>query len=238
VHLFTVGHSTRTLQKLISLLKEHGVQVLVDVRRWPSSKRNPQYNRGELQRSLETEGIEYVWLGEELGGYRREGLGEESPNKAWRGVQKLRRPHPYQRVPERSRKTPELRGKADGCHHVLRKVLLALPPQNNLRLPKSQRAQSHPHHREGRSKRTQTHRLRQDRKRKTNLPPRTLKHQGKNPELNMDTPSFTAPTLPPARVGLKDNRKRTVSPPPNLPRGAVIPRCELAYFFLLLYLLN
>ncbi len=83
MHLFTVGHSTRTLQKLISLLKEHGVQVLVDVRRWPSSKRNPQYNRGELQRSLETEGIEYVWLGEELGGYRREGLGEESPNKGW-----------------------------------------------------------------------------------------------------------------------------------------------------------
>lgn len=83
MHLFTVGHSTRTFQELFRLLEEEGIQVLVDVRRWPGSKRHPQFNREELRGSLESEGIEYVWLGEELGGYRREGLGEESPNKAW-----------------------------------------------------------------------------------------------------------------------------------------------------------
>lgn len=80
---FTIGHSTRTFKELLSLLKEHDIQVLVDVRRWPSSDRCPQFGRERLKESLETRGIRYVWLGEELGGYRREGLGAESPNKAW-----------------------------------------------------------------------------------------------------------------------------------------------------------
>ena len=83
MHFFTVGHSTRTFKELLNLLKEHDIQVLVDVRRWPSSGRYPQFDRERLRESLETSGIEYVWLGEELGGYRREGLGIESPNKAW-----------------------------------------------------------------------------------------------------------------------------------------------------------
>lgn len=81
--LFTVGHSTRSFHELLELLKEQNIQVLVDVRRWPSSQRHPQFNHEKLKENLETEGIEYVWLGEELGGYRREGLGEKSPNKAW-----------------------------------------------------------------------------------------------------------------------------------------------------------
>ncbi|MFW6117154.1 MAG: DUF488 family protein [Thermoproteota archaeon] len=83
MHLFTIGHSTRTFQELLYLLKEHGIQVLVDVQRWPSSQRHHQFNMEELKQSLKAEGIKYVWLGEELGGYRREGLGEESPNQAW-----------------------------------------------------------------------------------------------------------------------------------------------------------
>ncbi len=83
MHFLTVGHSTRTLNELLDLLGEHDIQVLVDVRRWPSSRRNPQFDREKLEESLGGKGIEYVWLGEELGGYRREGLGAESPNKAW-----------------------------------------------------------------------------------------------------------------------------------------------------------
>lgn len=82
-HLFTVGHSTRTIEDFCNLLKENSVQVLVDVRSWPSSKRYPQFNRENLQKSLEDRGIKYVWLGKELGGYRKKGLGEKSPNKAW-----------------------------------------------------------------------------------------------------------------------------------------------------------
>jgi len=83
-HLYTIGHSTRSLEEFIELLREHGIQVLVDIRSWPSSKRYPHFNRESLAKSLQGYGIRYEWLGEQLGGYRRKGLGEKSPNKAWK----------------------------------------------------------------------------------------------------------------------------------------------------------
>lgn len=82
--MYTIGHSTRTLEEFLALLKEHSIEILVDVRRWPSSKRCPHFNRDDLERSLGEEGLRYKWIGVRLGGYRREGLGEESPNKGWR----------------------------------------------------------------------------------------------------------------------------------------------------------
>lgn len=81
--LFTIGHSTKTFDEFYNLLKMHSIEILVDVRSFPNSKRNPQFNQVNLQKSLEERGIRYVWLGRELGGYRKKGLGEESPNKAW-----------------------------------------------------------------------------------------------------------------------------------------------------------
>ncbi|RJS74492.1 DUF488 domain-containing protein [Candidatus Bathyarchaeota archaeon] len=83
MHLYTVGHSNRTLHELVSLLKEHQIQAVADVRSWPTSKRNPHFNRQPLREALENEGITYIWLGKELGGYRHKGLGSESPNKGW-----------------------------------------------------------------------------------------------------------------------------------------------------------
>ena len=82
--MYTIGHSIRTLEEFIALLKEHEIEILVDVRRWPTSKRSPHFNRDNLEKAIAEEGLRYVWLGESLGGYRREGLGDESPNKAWR----------------------------------------------------------------------------------------------------------------------------------------------------------
>jgi uncharacterized protein (DUF488 family) len=84
MRLYTIGHSTRSLEELVALLREHGIKTLVDVRRWPSSKHSPHFNRENLEKKLSVEGIRYEWLGESLGGYRRQGLGEDSPNKAWR----------------------------------------------------------------------------------------------------------------------------------------------------------
>jgi uncharacterized protein (DUF488 family) len=84
MHLYTIGHSNRTLGEFVSLLSENGVKVLVDVRSWPSSKSNPQFSQEALRETLQSAGIKYVWLGKELGGYRNQGLGEGSPNKAWR----------------------------------------------------------------------------------------------------------------------------------------------------------
>ena len=82
--VYSVGHSIRTAPELLELLSEAGIATLVDVRRHPGSKRNPQYNRDALERSLSGAGIGYVWLGEGLGGRQRESVPvEQSANRAW-----------------------------------------------------------------------------------------------------------------------------------------------------------
>jgi len=86
MHFFTIGHSNRSLSELISLLKENRIEILIDVRSWPSSKKYPHFNRDILSESLRTEGIKYLWLGKELGGYRKGGLGDRSPNKGWNSI--------------------------------------------------------------------------------------------------------------------------------------------------------
>jgi len=72
------------MDEFLALLKEHDIEILVNVRRWPMSRRYPNFNRDNLKEVLESEGIRYVWLGESLGGYRREGLGGDSPNVGWK----------------------------------------------------------------------------------------------------------------------------------------------------------
>jgi len=79
--VFTIGHSTRTLEQFLSLLKAHGVKRLVDVRTLPRSRHNPQYNREVLPRSLEDAGIGYTHM-PALGGLRH--AGKNSPNTGWR----------------------------------------------------------------------------------------------------------------------------------------------------------
>ncbi len=82
--LFTAGHSNRSAEELGALLRGAGVTLLVDVRRFPSSRRHPWFGREALQASLAGLGIGYRWLGLGLGG-RREALLplERSPNRAW-----------------------------------------------------------------------------------------------------------------------------------------------------------
>jgi len=77
--IFTIGHSTRSLDELAGLLEAHGIELLVDVRRFPASRRHPQFQAEALGRGLTDRGIDYLWL-EELGG-RRAGLGDASPNQ-------------------------------------------------------------------------------------------------------------------------------------------------------------
>ncbi|HEY1277325.1 MAG TPA: DUF488 domain-containing protein [Thermoleophilaceae bacterium] len=79
--ILTVGHSTHEAQAFLGLLRSGGVQVLADVRRFPSSRRMPWFNAGELAADLAEARIEYAHLGE-LGGRRAPVQG--SPNGAWR----------------------------------------------------------------------------------------------------------------------------------------------------------
>jgi len=81
--ILTVGHSTRTLEDLIRLLKAHGVKLVVDVRTIPRSKRNPQFNQESLPGSLRTSGMDYIHL-KELGGLRHPKV--DSENMAWRNL--------------------------------------------------------------------------------------------------------------------------------------------------------
>jgi uncharacterized protein (DUF488 family) len=76
--LYTVGHSTRSLDELVEALQSHSIQTLVDIRTFPMSRRLPQFNRESLQASLPAAGIRYVWM-KELGGYRKN-IREESPH--------------------------------------------------------------------------------------------------------------------------------------------------------------
>lgn len=75
--LFTIGHSTHTLDEFVALLQQHDIAVLIDIRRYPGSRKFPHFNRDNLQASLPQTGIEYVWL-ENLGGRRKKAAGESN----------------------------------------------------------------------------------------------------------------------------------------------------------------
>jgi uncharacterized protein (DUF488 family) len=76
--LFTIGHSTRTIEDLVETLQAHAIETLVDIRAFPMSRRLPQFNRESLEKSLPAAGIRYVWM-KALGGYRKKSR-EDSPH--------------------------------------------------------------------------------------------------------------------------------------------------------------
>jgi uncharacterized protein (DUF488 family) len=81
--VLTIGHSTRTIEEFISILQAHGVQLLVDVRSIPKSRRVPQFNSDALAASLREKGIEYEHLAT-LGGLRH--AKKDSINTGWRNA--------------------------------------------------------------------------------------------------------------------------------------------------------
>jgi uncharacterized protein (DUF488 family) len=84
VEIFSVGHSTRSFEELASLLEGAGVRLLADVRRFPASRRHPQFGREALDAALAARGLRYEWLGESLGGRREASVPpERSRNAAW-----------------------------------------------------------------------------------------------------------------------------------------------------------
>jgi uncharacterized protein (DUF488 family) len=81
--LWTVGHSTLTLEALVDVLRADGVSQVADVRRFPGSRRHPHFRREALERSLPGLGLGYHWF-EELGGRRSER--PDSPHTALRNA--------------------------------------------------------------------------------------------------------------------------------------------------------
>jgi uncharacterized protein (DUF488 family) len=82
--LYTIGHSTRTLDELVSALKAHGIETLVDIRAFPMSRRLPHFNHNSLEHSLLEHGIRYIWM-KALGGYRKS-IRKDSPHVALRNA--------------------------------------------------------------------------------------------------------------------------------------------------------
>ncbi len=80
--VYTIGHSTRTLDELVEALKAHQIATLVDIRAFPASRRLPHFNRESLEQSLPLTGIRYFWE-KRLGGRRKKSL-TNSPNIALR----------------------------------------------------------------------------------------------------------------------------------------------------------
>jgi len=79
--IWTLGHSTRPLDEFVALLRIHGVQAVADVRRFPGSRRHPQFGQAVLRAALADHGLEYRWF-EALGGRRTPAA--NSANAAWR----------------------------------------------------------------------------------------------------------------------------------------------------------
>ena len=80
--IYTIGHSTRTLDELVAALQAHRIATLVDIRAFPMSRRLPHFNRESLEVELPKHGIAYVWM-KELGGRRRK-MRDDSPNTGLR----------------------------------------------------------------------------------------------------------------------------------------------------------
>jgi uncharacterized protein (DUF488 family) len=79
--IWTVGHSTRSIEEFVALLEENAIRALADIRRYAGSRRHPQFAREALESSLRAAGIDYRWL-PELGG--RRAPRKDSRNTAWR----------------------------------------------------------------------------------------------------------------------------------------------------------
>jgi uncharacterized protein (DUF488 family) len=81
--VWTIGHSTRTLDHFLELLSAHGIEAVADVRRYPGSRRWPHFAREPLEIELENRGLLYHWF-PELGGRRT--AAPDSRNTAWRSA--------------------------------------------------------------------------------------------------------------------------------------------------------
>jgi uncharacterized protein (DUF488 family) len=102
--VLTIGHSTRSIEKFIQLLKAHEVTCIVDVRTIPRSRHNPQFNADSLPTSLKAAGIGYVHTSE-LGGLRR--TTRDSINGGWRNAS-FRGFADYMQTPEFAKAIDEL----------------------------------------------------------------------------------------------------------------------------------
>lgn len=104
--VYTVGHSTRTIEEFVELLEAYKIKTLIDVRKIAKSRHNPQFGEDKLSESLEQHGIMYKRM-EGLGGLRH--TTDASVNKAWKNLS-FRGYADYMQTPEFAKSVEELLG--------------------------------------------------------------------------------------------------------------------------------
>ncbi len=81
--IYSIGHSTHSLADFMAMLQSFGIKTLADIRRLPGSRKFPQFDRENLERTLAENGIRYLYL-QDLGGRRKEQ--KDSKNTRWRNA--------------------------------------------------------------------------------------------------------------------------------------------------------
>ena len=106
--LYTIGHSNHALELFFGLLHNHGIQILVDIRSFPSSQHNPQYNQQNLREALQQQSITYHWAGRQLGGKRERDAADTRSSVHTRLAEALRPFAEYMQSAEFARATTQL----------------------------------------------------------------------------------------------------------------------------------
>ena len=96
-HLYTIGHSTHSLDGFLGLLTRHGIESLADIRRYPGSRKYPHFNRDSLATALPRADVEYHWF-EALGGRRKQS--SDSPRNLGLRNESFRAYADYMATPE------------------------------------------------------------------------------------------------------------------------------------------
>ena len=90
MEIYTIGHSNRTFKEFLEVLEAYKIKILVDIRRFPISKKFPHFNKENLEKALPAIGISYIYLGKELGGFRKGGYQAYMETKEFKeGLEKL-----------------------------------------------------------------------------------------------------------------------------------------------------
>ena len=113
--IWTIGHSTRTSQEFVALLGAHRLQAVADVRRYPSSRRHPQFNAADLAGTLAQASIEYLPM-PDLGG--RRAARRDSHNTVWRS-ESFRGYADYMETPAFEQALARLMAAAAGCRTAI-----------------------------------------------------------------------------------------------------------------------
>ena len=139
--IYTVGHSNHPIEQFIGLLQPHGITAIADVRSTPYSRFNPQFRREKLQAALASAGIQYVFLGQELGARSEDPAVYDATGRVSYALLAKTEPFPPRHC------SPENRhGRAPHFHHVRRARTFRLSPHHP-RLPRAspRKCPRHPH---------------------------------------------------------------------------------------------